>query len=95
MVVIDFAYLPDIYPDILTLCDRIYMPVLSDFVADAKLAQNEKTLSEACGDELMEKILKIQMRNVSLPETGDRWFEMLPYSRLGSVAGACIERDSL
>ncbi|MEE8826663.1 MAG: hypothetical protein SOH48_04805 [Eubacteriales bacterium] len=94
-VVIDFAYLPDIYPDILTLCDRIYMPVLSDFVSDAKLAQNEKTLCEACGDEFMEKILKIQMRNVSLPETGDRWFEMLPYSRLGSVAGACIERDGL
>ena len=41
----------------------------------------------------LEKIMKIQMQNVSLPETGDRWFEMLPYSRLGSVAGACIERD--
>lgn len=94
-VVVDFAYLPEIYPDILTLCDRIYMPVLNDFVSGTKLAQKEKALSGTCGEDFMEKILKIQMQNVSLPETGDRWFEMLPYSRLGSVAGACIERDGL
>ncbi|MGN0274494.1 MAG: hypothetical protein ACI4DT_06905 [Chordicoccus sp.] len=94
-VVVDFAYLPEIYPDILTLCDRIYMPVLNDFVSETKLAQKEKMLSGTCGEDFMEKILKIRMQNVSLPETGDRWFEMLPYSRLGSVAGACIERDSL
>ena len=72
-----------------------YMPVLNDFVSGTKLAQKEKALSGTCGEDFMEKILKIQMQNVSLPETGDRWFEMLPYSRLGSVAGACIERDGL
>ncbi len=49
------------------------------------------TIEERIG----ERLRRLRLNDRSLPSGGDRWFESMPYSRLGSYAEECIARDEL
>ena len=54
-------------------------------------APADMTIEERIG----ERLRRLRLNDRSLPSGGDRWFESMPYSRLGSYAEECIARDEL
>ena len=100
-VVIDYGILPLLDPSLLLDSDLIYMPQRTDYVARAKvrsffgrrISHEEGALT--AGERLGERIRRISISESSLPMSGDRWFENLPYSGLGNFAEECIARDGL
>lgn len=100
-VVLDFGILPFLYPELLLLCDVIYMPGSDDLMAEAKIRSffgrslDPPEGGLTAGERLGERIRRIRLSSSMLPVSGDRWFESLPYCRIGAFAEECIARDGL
>ncbi|MDO4620620.1 MAG: hypothetical protein Q4B09_08380 [Lachnospiraceae bacterium] len=102
-IVLDLGEIPLMMPGLLQLCDVIYMPVRQDYTAKAKirsflerpLQEDGKDSAVQIGDVIEERLRRLTLSDDVLPLSGDRWFESLPYSRLGRYAEECIMRDQL
>ena len=82
-------------PDLLAECDIVYMPTLPDPVSRAKTAAFEQMLKTLSGGELLLRLRRLVLTDLALPESDDRFAEMLPYSPFGAYVRRMCGEDGL
>lgn len=68
---------------LLSHCTNIYMPVLEDITAKAKVAQYERQVQEMEYEEILEKTEKLLLPFAELAGEGERFWELLLWSEMG------------
>ena len=95
ILILDIGSGPDCLGDLLGECDYIYMPVKSDTMSAAKLAQFESLLRLWDCENLMSRIKKLHLPVRRLPESSDRCIEQLVYTELGEYAENLVRKDGI
>ena len=94
-VVVDFGDLVWKDPMLLTPCRHIYMPVLTDPVAEAKVREFQRQMQNLQDDGTIAKPEPVSVMDQKIPSRSDRRTELLPYSGLGAYTRGLISRDRL
>lgn len=87
-VVLDLGTLPLICPGVTALCDRIFLPVRSDAVfREKERAFCAEVLPDA------ERVRKVELSGLRIPEEEGHFAEELPWSELGQKVQALLEEE--
>lgn len=81
--------------DLLTECDLIYVPVMSDGGSDAKMTAFEDFLRLSGAERVAGRIRQLRMYITALPDNQDRYWQQIVWSDVGDYARDSIRRDEL
>lgn len=94
-VIIDFGDLPWANPRLLLSCSHLFMPVLQNETAKAKINEFLMYIQPIAAEEDMPKPENVSVLDQKIPENSDRRIELLPYSALGAYVRKLIAQDML
>ena len=94
VIVLDISNMVKNQIDILFLCDRVYMPVLSDPVAGAKVREFEHYLIRSTREQALYRIQKIQLPKLNDTFLRENYMERLLLSPMGDFAEKLLEDDN-
>lgn len=92
VVVLDMGQGVQEWYRLLNRCRKIYMPVLSDFISQGKIAQFEKLLRMWKQEELLNKIQKVKPPFYKSPDDGADYVEQLAWSQLGDYVKSVLQK---
>lgn len=78
---------------LLSQCTRVYMPVRSDPMSQAKLQQFENLLRMQEGDETLERIQKVKLPYHRISRKGQGYFDDLVWSQLGDFVRELLRKS--
>jgi len=80
---------------VLGMCDRIYMPVKTDFVSEAKILQFERLMEICSYKEVIEKVKKLKLPFCTFPMNRSQYLEQILWSEFGDFVRKLIRADQL
>ena len=80
---------------VLGMCDRIYMPVKTDFISEAKILQFERLMEICSYKEVIEKVKKLKLPFCTFPVKGTQYLEQILWSEFGDYVRNLIRADQL
>lgn len=92
-VILDFGAVMGKTLYLLGQCSKIYMPVLSDRISAAKIRQFEEYLAGTGGEEIRDKVRKINLPAPSGSQEGHPWPEGLLYGKFGETVRKIMSRE--
>ena len=78
---------------LLDMCKKIYMPVLSDAVSQCKIAQFENQVRIWDYPQILEKIQKISLPFHMVTEPSPSYIAQLPWSELGDYVRNLLRKE--
>lgn len=79
--------------DLLSMCSRIYMPLVPGVMADAKRKHYEKEMREVGEEEILEKIRYLNLPETEPIGTGAYYLEELPQTRMGAFVKMLLQEE--
>ncbi len=78
--------------DLLRLCSRIYMPVLTDVVSSCKVRQFEKMLKDWSREDILDRIVRLKPPYYAASGWGGSYVEQLPHRELGQYLRKVLQQ---
>lgn len=83
VIVVDLGQMGRQAAEILDACDAVYMPVLEDWVSQAKVREFEAYLAGSGRDGVAERLEKLKLPSGNRPSAGENYPEQLLWGELG------------
>jgi len=96
-IVLDIGHEPEDIPLLLRQCSRIYMPVLSDPVSQAKLSQFERDLDALSCADVLEKTVRLYLpkQEMELRRGADALIDALVGGEMGTFVRHLLQEEEL
>ena len=80
---------------VLGMCDRIFMPIKTDFVSESKIFQFERLMEICSYKEVIEKVQKIKLPFCNFPMNRTSYLEQILWSEFGDYVRKLIRKEQL